>query len=243
MQKNLKTSVTIHSYECDMYNRWRPSALLEQMQEMAGNHAALLGVGREALIRQDIVWVLTRIQVEMDRWPLWGDTVEMETFPMTNRRWFFPRYFIIRDDKGDEIGRAGTLWTLMNIRDRKMAPPDCASPYIPDNRDRTAPLGLPPAVQELTEAARLDTYKPVYTDMDCNAHVNNTKYIDWCCNALGFDTMKDSSLREFSINYNHELLPGETVSTELRCSDGKFSYSGFVSGQRCFDIGGTLMPR
>ena len=43
---------------------------------------------------------------------------------MPVRRWFFPRYFIFRDASGAEIGRAGSLWVLLDIHTRKMTKPD-----------------------------------------------------------------------------------------------------------------------
>ena len=34
-------------------------------------------------------------------------------------------------------------------------------------------------------------YRPVYTDLDVNGHMNNTRYADLLCNALGIDLMKE----------------------------------------------------
>lgn len=84
---------------------------------------------------------------------------------------------------------------------------------------------------------------PVYTDLDVNHHVNNTKYMDWCCNALGIDCMKEHALRRFCLNYDVEVLPGQEIRTELRTLGDHFSYCGFHESQRSFDIGGELMAR
>ena len=109
MLKIYKEENVLRASECDLSSQWKPSAILENMQEMAGKHAELLGVGRNALMQQGMVWVLTRVEVEMDRYPRHTDTVATENFPMPVRRWFFPRYFIFRDEQGQEIGRAGSL--------------------------------------------------------------------------------------------------------------------------------------
>ena len=34
---------------------------------------------------------------------------------MPVRRWFFPRYYVFRDEQGQELGRAGSLWALLNL--------------------------------------------------------------------------------------------------------------------------------
>lgn len=243
MLKTYQEELIIRTCSCDMTGHWRPSAILETMQELAGAHSELLGIGRGTLIRQNIVWILTRVEVEMDRYPAIGERITAETFPMPTRRWFFPRYFIFRDEQGNEIGRAGTLWALLDVTTRKMAAPDAAAGYIPDNRDLTAPLGLPATVKELSATVQESRFLPVFTDLDVNGHVNNTRYMDWCCNALGIDTMTEKCLRRFCVNYNMEILPSQEVRAELRRLGDDFSYCGFHADQRHFDVGGTLADR
>ena len=104
MLKVYKEEMTLRTSQCDLNGQWRPSAIMETMQELAGIHSELLGVGRNALIEQGVVWVLTRVEVVMDRYPKIGEHLSLETFPMPVRRWFFPRYFVFRDslDTGKE---------------------------------------------------------------------------------------------------------------------------------------------
>ena len=243
MLKTYKEENVLRAAECDLSSQWKPSAILENMQEMAGKHAELLGVGRNALMQQGMVWVLTRVEVEMDRYPRHTDTVATEPFPMPVRRWFFPRYFIFRDEQGQEIGRAGSLWVLLDVNTRKMARPDTVARLMPDNSDLLAPLGLPATVAEVSGTLQTGVLCPQYTDLDMNGHVNNVKYMDWCCNALGIDTMRGKCLRRFDVNYDMEIRPGQEIRTELRTLGDDFSFCGFEGEQRHFDIGGTLAER
>ena len=243
MLKQYKEETLLRTCHCDFMGQWRPSAILETMQEVAGTHSEMLGVGRNALIEQGLVWVLTRVEVVMNRYPKVTDTVSVETFPMPVRRWFFPRYYIFRDEQGQELGRAGSLWALLNLSTRHMAPPDTILNLMPDNSDLIAPLGLPGPVTEISGAVTTAIRIPEYTDLDVNHHVNNTKYMDWCCNALGIDCMKDHALRHFCLNYDVEVLPGQEIRTELRTLGNSFSYCGVHGDQRSFDIGGELMER
>ena len=52
-----------------------PSAILETMQDVAGAHSLLLGCGREDLVKQNIVWVLSRSELHMDRYPAAGEKI------------------------------------------------------------------------------------------------------------------------------------------------------------------------
>ncbi len=243
MLKVYKQEMRIPSAQTDLSGQWRPSAILETMQDMAGAHAELLGVGRSMLIQHNTVWVLTRVEVEMDRYPASGELISIETFPMPCRRVFFPRYFIFRDAAGNEIGRAGSLWVLLDFTTRRMSPGREIAALMPDNSDLIAPLGLPGPVTEVSGVIEEETILPRYTDIDVNQHVNNTKYLDWCCNALGIEAMKESCLSHIVINYDAEVLPGQEVRAQLRRLGDDFSYCGFVDGTRHFDVGGTMRRR
>ena len=79
MVKQYKEETLLRTCNCDFTGQWRPSAILETMQEVAGTHSELIGVGRNALIEQDLVWVLTRVEVVMNRYPKVTDTCLLYT--------------------------------------------------------------------------------------------------------------------------------------------------------------------
>lgn len=230
----------ITAAQTDLNARMKPSAILEIMQEAAGAHAEIIGVGRETLLKQRLVWVITRAEVRMDRYPVFGESITVETFPMPNRRWFFPRSFIFYDADGYQIGCAATLWVLLDVDARRMSKPDPVLSLMPDNSDLKPPLAMPSTVYELNAEPDVFEHLPLYTDLDMNAHVNNTKYIDWCCNALGIDVMKANEFSSFILNYHQEIRPGQRIRTELRRNGADFSFSGFEGDVRHFDAGGSL---
>ena len=243
MNKTYREDWHLLTRDCDMAGALRPGALLEMMQETAGTHAELLGVGRTALSVRGMAWVVTRMEVHLDRTPVLGETLSVETYPMPVRRWFYPRYFIFRDGQEREIGCAASLWVLMNLQTRRVTKSDEVNSLMPDNSDLPAPLGLPAPVQEVGGVLETREFTPVYTDLDTNGHVNNCRYLDWCCNALGVDTLKGWELSRFMINYDLELRPGQQVRTELRRLAQDFSFTGWADGERHFDVGGTLRER
>jgi len=241
MQKTYSETFRIASYQTDLTARIRPSAILEIMQEMAGAHAEMLGVGRKLLDPMNLCWVLTRVEVQMERMPVSGETITVETFPMPNRRVFFPRYFIFRDAQGHQIGCAGSMWVVLDVTTRKMASGAEITALMPDNRDLTAPMGMPATVEEIGGESVESLRVPVYSDLDVNGHVNNTRYLDWCCNALGVETMKQHAMCRFAVNFNQEILPDQEVRTVLHRDGDAFSFSGFEGEKRHFDVGGTLV--
>jgi acyl-ACP thioesterase len=243
MDKIYQETFLLRTSQCDFRGTWRPSAIFEAMQEASGMHSHLLGCGRDALMQEGYVWVLSRMEVQMNKYPGVGDRVLVETFPMNNRRWFFPRFFIFRNEQGDELGSASSLWVLLDLETRKMAPPDRVVHLIPDNSDLTAPMGLPSAAAEVEGEERLFNRVPAYTDLDVNNHVNNARYVDWLCDALGYDILERKTLRSICINYEAEVRPDQAVALKLALRGDTFSLSGYHMEKRHFGIGGTLMDR
>lgn len=243
MMNTYDETFSLRPRDCDLNEKWRPSAILETMQDVAGAHSLLLGCGRETLVRQNIVWVLSRCELHMDRYPSVGETISVHTFPTPTRICFFPRYYIFTDARGEMIGKAGSLWLLLDLKTRRMLPPGEVGKLIPDNKDLSIPMNLPATVGNLQGEEFVSVYHPVYTDLDVNGHVNNTRYADWLCNALGIDLMKEYEPERIILNYNHEVLPSHTVTLRRVLRDQQYRLSGLVDDSLAFDIGGTLRRR
>lgn len=243
MQKTYQESFLIRTCDCDMMGTWRPSSILTAMQEAAGAHSALLGCGRDDLLRDGNVWVLTRCEVRMERYPTIGETVTVETFPMPLRRWFFPRYYLFRDQTGHTIGCAVTLWVLLNLESRRMAPPGAVAACIPDNSDLTPPMGLPGTVDLVDGEEETLVRKPEYFDLDVNQHVNNTRYADWACDALGMDCMRGHVLSSFRVNYDAEVRPDQEMTLKKTTDGLHFRVAGYHDEKLHFEVGGELRKR
>lgn len=244
MNNTYETTFTLLSRDCDLNGRWRPSAILESLQEAAGAHSNLLGCGRDELLKlNNSVWVLSRMELHMTRYPAIGEAVTVSTFPMPVRLCFFPRYYIITDAHGEMIGKAGSLWVIMDIHTRKMLPPGEVARLIPDNRNLSVPMNLPATVGSIQGEEQVTSYQPVYTDLDVNGHVNNTRYADWLCNTLGIGMMTRLEPESIILNYNHEVLADQAVTLHRILKDNQYQLIGRVGDLTAFEIGGLLRSR
>lgn len=241
--KSYQEDIFLRTCDCDVNGQWRPSAVLTAMQELSGTHCALLGCGRDDLLKRGIVWILARSEVQMSRYPRIGETVTVQTFHKPVRLRFFPRYYIMKDASGDVIGKAGTLWLLMDLATRQTIPAGDIAALLPDNSELAAPMALPATVGQLQGDETVTLYDPVYSDLDVNGHVNNTKYADWLCNALGVETMKQYAPASLILNYNAEVVPGQHVALHLTRQELNYRLAGYHGEKLAFEIGGRLMPR
>ena len=243
MYKTYQEEFVLRSCDCDFMGTWRPSAIMQTMQEISGTHSELLGCGRNALIQNNMVWVLTRAEIHMDKYPRIGDRITAETFPTANRRWFFPRYYFFRDERGEALGYAATLWALMDINDRRMLPPGDVARVLPDNSDLPLPMGLPATVDTVNGEENVMRRVPMYFDLDVNQHVNNTRYLDWACDALGVDRMRAYCLKSFRVSYDNEVRPDQEISLRVSLRDARCRVAGYHDGKLHFEVGAELGER
>ena len=229
--------------DCDLNEKWRPSAILETMQDAAGAHSKLLGCGRDELVKRNIVWVLSRCELHMDRYPAVGEQITVHTFPTPTRICFFPRYYIFTDSRGEMIGKAGSLWLLLDLGTRRMLPPGEVGRILPDNADLPVPIGLPATVDTVEGEEKTLWRKPVYFDLDVNLHVNNTRYADWACDALGVEVMSKYCLETLLANYDAEVLPDQEITLRVYKNGLDYRVAGYCADKMHFELGGKLRER
>ena len=234
---------TIQANECDMFSLWRPGAVMVAMQETASEHSSILGVGMKEMTENGIAWVLSRGRVQMHRMPHCSERITIRTYPLAPRHLFWPRVHIFFDEQGVEIGQAVCLWLVMDMTDRRAVKNSYVESRMPLNRELSCSIGMPATVYPIDAPCVKRLLEPQFTDADCLGHVNNTRYLDWCCNALGYPVMKDYYLSSFEVNYTAETRLSEQLTTALCLQGEHFSYTGCMDDTQHFAISGRLTPR
>ena len=252
-QGEIKLTEPVHFYtrnypvntaNMDMCSSWKASCMLEAMQETAATNSDLLGCGRQDLLKEHLAWVVLRMELYIDRYPVHSETATVMTYPKPPRHGMFPRYFILSDENGQVFARASSIWALLDLETRRSVPGASIGALIPETPELPPCLPkLPPVVSVLDAQPILEERVPVFTDLDANAHVNNVRYLDWCCNALGIDEMRRSEISHFVINFNREIVPGQKIRTDLRRICNTFTFSGYEGDEPHFHIFGELRQR
>lgn len=237
---------TLLAADVDLYGRWRPGAIFVAMQETAITHADQLGCGRDPMLEKGMFWVVIRTQLAMQEYPLLGDEVRVTTWPGKTNRGFFPRYHTFTRHDGAAIGAASSLWLIVDREQRNMIQhPDLPRP-MPDTSSLTPPLPFPARASALRGKQHHLDLQPQYTDIDVNQHVNNTRYIDWICNALPFEWMKDHVLDNIVVNYLKEIRPEQSLRLEVGLEEDLHQFSMVAKTgdgkQTCFESSGRLAP-
>ena len=118
--------------------------------------------------------------------------------------------------RGKEIGTASTLWMLMNLETREAVSAEKVGIVLPDNRDMSPPMPFPSPVSLVSAAPRICFWQAMYSDLDVNRHVNNTKYADWFCNQLGWEMLIKKEIHRMVLDYNAEVLPEQEIIFHMK---------------------------
>ncbi len=224
-----RETIKITMSEADAGGRFKASAVLRVMQELAERNAVAMGAGREQLISQGICWVLYRLRFELKREIRLGETVTAVTWPAGIEGLFFKRFFRFEDEEGNLIGEAVTLWVLLEFERRRLLRPTALSMPVGANTERTSALALPGALH-MGELAEIETRRVRYTDLDINTHMNNARYADWALDAIA-EGGKCPAIRAMQINFIAEARADDRVTLRMRLSDSGAWIEGCRQGE------------
>ncbi|MCE1197484.1 MAG: thioesterase [Marinilabiliales bacterium] len=204
----------ITSYQVDFQSKIKPSHLMQLFQESAGNHADHLGAGYLRLMEEGMFWALSRLKVEIEKLPLWGEEIRIETWPCSLVGPYFRRDFHIYDESGALLARGVSGWLLLNAGTMRPQRADRLMVELPMNEGRKAMEAFPDRISStaLTPSFRKTLY---YNEIDVNNHVNNTRYLDWVMDCFDADFYRSHELKSFALEFLGEMHWGDEV--ELRC--------------------------
>ena len=233
--------LTIQCYETDASWRLKPASFMNLAQEAAGNHAVYLGFGYDDLIVSNTAWILSRVHVEFIDTPKWREDITLTTWHKGLNRLFFLRDFVLTDRNGRERVKATTSWLVLDldtrrlVRDPKLMEEGtvCTDNAIETPADKVL---MPKDV----ESVHVMDHTVAYSDVDMNGHANNAMYMQWAMDAVDYDIASSRGVKEFTINFNHEIKPGSIVSLfKTRVEDGeclRVFVEGKVEDQSAFTV-------
>ena len=212
MDHIFRKTYTVTDNATDRYDRLRPSMLLFFAQDAATSHCSKIGMDWNSMAAKGMFWAVTRTKVEIFRLPHHGETIIVETWPMSNTRVAYPRATEMYDENGNLLLRMVSIWVLMDIEKRSMNLPGKSGLDF-SGADRgnelKPPAGLP-VFQPDGEADRTVRY----SDLDINGHLNNCRYLDWVADLMDSEFHRNHELRQMVICYISEAREGQNITQE-----------------------------
>ncbi|KAI3982721.1 hypothetical protein MKX01_010204 [Papaver californicum] len=241
-----RQNFSIRSYEIGADRTASIETLMNHLQETALNHvrtAGLLGDGfgsTPEMTRRNLIWVVSKMQVLVDRYPSWGDVVQVDTWVAAERKNGMRRDWLLRDSNtGETLTRATSTWVMMNKKTRRLS-------KIPDEvKAEIEPyfMDCPPIIDEDgRKLQKLDDdtadfiqagLTPRWSDLDVNQHVNNVKYIGWILESAPPTILESHQLYSMHLEYRKECGKDSVLKSLTSVSGDASAGSSFL------DVGGV----
>lgn len=230
--------------QCNAQGELAPAQLVQQIIEVATDHADMLGVGFRDLQRLGILWVLSRVAIEMNRYPHLLEQYTLSTWIEGYNRHFSERNIEIRSADGEVLGYARTIWVAIDLTTRRPADLSAIA-YISDTiLDRPCPMAKQGKIRPIEPPQVVRDYTFRVSDIDLNRHVNSTRYVELIMNQMNLDDFDDCFLHRFEIEYKNEAHYGDTVEVDSAlASDGEL-ITRLSIGDRTISLARSVMiPR
>ena len=163
--------------EVDHHQQMTLPGILNYFQDCSTFQSEALGCGIDACNERKRGWVLSSWQVEIERYPRFGEKILVRTWSCGFEGLYGYRNFCMEDGKGEIAVRAYTVWVYMDLEKGRPAKVD------PEEAARYGcgePLAMEPASRKVRmpkEAEAMPDFPVRRYHIDTNEHVNNCQYV------------------------------------------------------------------
>ena len=227
-----KKEFLIETSDVDALSELKLSSLFRYLQDTATEHAERLGCGQSEVLEKGRFWVITRYLVEVIKMPSYFQKINVYTYPVEGNKLLFPRLFKVTDENDNLLIKAASSWVILDkINHRVVIDPFEGKAFPTEKYDDDLPL---PGKVMNVERELIESRKVRYSDVDLNAHLNNTKYIEYIMDTHDLEFYKKHRVKKVLINYNHELLSDQVINIRSN-RELVENISGDVDGVNIFD--------
>ncbi len=203
--------IIISSNDIDANLNLKLAAFFRIMQDVIMHDTNLVGIGASDLRKQNILWVITRVQVEISRMPKYEEEVTCITYPGADLKMFYPRYFRMVDKDGNILVNLSSVWAIIDATTRR---PILKCPFQEKLYEEhlVDELPLPSKINVEDELNLKEERKIHYSEVDLNNHLNNTRYIELISDIHDSSFHLDHPTISLELNYLKEIHENAHIS-------------------------------
>lgn len=220
--------VGTYTYPIDAYlSDFRGKATLPMlggfMLQAATRHAEERGFGYSFMTGRKRVWVLTRMNIVIDKYPSNDTRIKLHTWVTDVNKLFTERCFGFEDQHGKYFGYARSLWAAIDIETRRPTNVLELDDLVDYKSDKACPIGAAAKIPPLKDGEPDSSFVVKYSDIDINKHLNSIKYIEHFVDTFPLEMYGEQEIYNFEINYLSEGKYGTKLDiSKKEIEPGKF---------------------
>ena len=209
--KKYTRNITVASWHADQFGKASICHLFYFMLEAAWAHAQIMDWGYDLLQKQNMYWVLSRINIEIDKYPSWQDEIILNTWSAGTDGMFAYREFILESKDHEVLLRGNSAWLILNIETKRIIRlVDFKDTFPRCNEEK--PCREPQRLKPCGNHNSL-VYTPIlFNEIDINKHFNSVKSLERVLDHYGIDFLATMEPSSIEINYLKEGLPGDWLA-------------------------------
>ena len=233
MENKEEYQLSISFAQDDFYgNNLKPYSVMQKFQQIATDHANLLGLDYYSMLKKNLLWVIMRIKYKIEELPKPEQKLILITYPLAKNVLEFDRDFIITDQNGKIFIRATSKWCLIDKTTRRLSRmTNIDYPFIFSHKGAFDEKFLKTESFVPTTAPDY-SYQVSEEDIDLNGHMNNTMY-----SKVIFELLKNSTIKidTFQVNFLREAMLGNRIDIYQKVEENGINYLGkLCEGETCF---------
>lgn len=217
---------------CDYSGQLSLTDVFSACQDIATEHAELLGFGGDAMAAKGLFWMTARTRVHIYRRPAMLTEYAIETWPAAPGATRCDRFY--RASNGDEVLFEGrTEWCVWDFRAGRTVSP---APLFDDSFDfrEDTVLAAPYARfrHNFTDEDVVFSYRVSASDIDIGRHMNNVAYPRMLLNSFSTKELAAMDIAEMEILFMMPTMEGDTLDICRRKTDTGYEFGARRSNGR-----------
>lgn len=179
-----KMNTRVRYSEVDQNRMTTMTQIVNYFQDCSTFHSEDIGVGLDYLYQQHRAWLLLGWQIEVERFPTFGESIDIGTWAYEFKGMLGYRNFDIVDQQGKRIASANSIWTYIDTDTNHPVKPEGEAILKYELNEPLSMEYLPRKIKVPNELIEKEPFQILKMHIDTNHHVNNSKYIEFALEYL-----------------------------------------------------------
>ena len=194
-------------------------SLLDYFQDASIFNSEAVGRDFRVLDRENRAWFLSSWQIVVDRYPSFGETVTISTWPYDFRNVFGDRNFLMTDENGNRLAWANSIWVYTDTSNGRAVRVPQSEHEAYQFSERLDMDYAPRKIRTEGKGRKEASVLVMKHHLDTNNHVNNGQYV-----LIAAECLPDGlQIAQMRAEYKHPAVLDDIIVPEVFENGGVYT--------------------